>query len=109
MKRKRRQGVDRPGRHIENAGMATDYKTSIQNHWLFTGIESEALTPLLEASHEVRFMPNEVVFREGDPADGLYLITGGSMRIAAQADSGSVMLAVVSTNDVVGEMGVLDG
>lgn len=80
-----------------------------QDHWLLVGVPLEYLQPVLDAGHEVAYFPGEVIFHEGDPADGLYLITAGAVRVTATGDSGETFLAVVKANEVLGEMGVLDG
>src|SRR5438309_4858911 len=80
-----------------------------QDHWLFSGVPLEVLEPALKAGHQSRFLPGETIFREGDNPDGLYLITGGAARVAASGEDGETFLAVVKSNEVLGEMGVLDG
>ena len=78
-------------------------------HWLFYGIPRETLEPVLKAGHEARFLPGEAIFHEGDEANGLYLLTAGTARVAASGDNGETFLALVHANEVLGEMGVLDG
>src|SRR5438309_10602178 len=87
----------------------TEKSASILGHWLLVGVRTENLRPLLTSAHEVRFLPGEVIFEEGDPADGLYLVTAGTVRITAANERGEILLATIGANDVVGEMGVLDG
>jgi CRP-like cAMP-binding protein len=57
----------------------------------------------------VRFESGEIVFREGDVADGLYLLVAGAIRLWSTGESGQTILSVAHANDIVGEMGVLDG
>ena len=78
-------------------------------HWLFAGVNRDVLRPALESGEEVRFLPGEVIFREGDEPDGLYLVTAGAARVVATGEAGETFLAIVKSNDVLGEMGVLDG
>jgi len=78
-------------------------------HWLFNGVSLDVLRPAIEMGEEVRFGPGETIFHEGDEPDGLYLITGGAARVVATGQNGETFLAVVKSNDVLGEMGVLDG
>ena len=80
-----------------------------EDHWLLTGVPGEDLEPLLSIVQEQRFLPGEVLFREGDPATGLYLIMVGSVRVSATNETGETLLAVVHANDVLGEMAILDG
>ena len=87
--------------------MATDI--SPESHWLLTGIDRELLIPVLETGQGDRYLPGEVIFREGDPSEGLFLIISGSARVVATNDDGETFLAIVGVDEVLGEMGVLDG
>lgn len=78
-------------------------------HWLLAGTPAEESQALLAAGHETRYLPGEVIFREGEPSDGLYLVTAGSVRVTATGSRGEALLAVIKANEVLGEMGVLDG
>src|SRR5581483_10137262 len=81
----------------------------ILRHWLLSGVPKDQLAPILANAQAVRFLPGEVVFEEGDPADGVYLISTGAMDVTATDEQGRVVLARISADDVLGEMGVLDG
>ncbi len=81
----------------------------LPNHWLFAGTPRHELAALIAATCELRFMPGDVVFHEGDAADGLYLLAAGAVRVAATTSEGDTALATVSANDLFGEIGVLDG
>lgn len=80
-----------------------------EQHWLLTGLPTEQLDPLLNAGHEARYLPGDVIFREGEPSDGLYLILAGTVQISAMGGGGEGLLAVARPNEALGEMGVLDG
>jgi CRP-like cAMP-binding protein len=84
-------------------------RVQFAEHRLFAGVELQHLQPLLEETQEARFVPGDLVFHEGDKPDGLYVITGGLMRVAARSETGETMLVTASAGDVIGEMGVLDG
>jgi CRP-like cAMP-binding protein len=88
--------------------MQEDYQLLL-SHWLLANVPTEELDLLLPEATEVRFLPGDVLFREGDPADGLYLITAGSVRVSAPEEGKGTVYAIVGADDVVGEMGVLDG
>jgi CRP/FNR family transcriptional regulator len=81
----------------------------ILDHWLLAGVAQGELQPLLSSAHGVRFLPGEMIFEEGDIADGLYLVTAGAVRVTTANQRGDVLLATMGANDVLGEMGVLDG
>jgi CRP/FNR family transcriptional regulator, cyclic AMP receptor protein len=53
------------------------------------------------------FAKGEIVFREGDLADGLHIITGGQFAVRCELRTGSpVILAILGRPDIFGEFGV---
>jgi signal transduction histidine kinase len=76
---------------------------------LFATLKREELEALHRAGQVKSFADGEVVFRAGDPGDGIYLVTEGRVRIAAAlGDCGERSLAHVLPGDFFGEMAVLD-
>ncbi|HJV49543.1 MAG TPA: cyclic nucleotide-binding domain-containing protein [Geothrix sp.] len=58
---------------------------------------------------DVRSYPaGQVLFREGDPGDGLYLVVKGSVRISKQGATGEEALAVLEPPAFFGEMALID-
>lgn len=51
---------------------------------------------------------NEVVFREGEAGDGLYMVVKGSVRISKRSPTGEEALAVLEPPAFFGEMALLD-
>jgi len=49
------------------------------------------------------------VFREGDAADGAYVVLDGSVRIFKSRNGHETTLATLKTGDIFGEMALLDG
>ena len=84
-------------------------RARLPRHWLLEGIPATDLQPLLGAAREARYLANDVLFAEGDAPDGLYLIVDGTVQVATTGQNGETLLARVTTDDVLGEMGVLDG
>jgi CRP-like cAMP-binding protein len=80
-----------------------------QDHWLLSDVPADVVESVVNAGHEERYVPGDLIFREGDPGDGLYLILAGAARVTATAANGDTLLAVVRPNEVLGEMAVLDG
>lgn len=63
--------------------------------------------------HRVRFSTNEYIFREGDPADTLYLIETGAVRIIAdlELEEGRHIhpgVCDLEANEVFGELALFD-
>jgi len=71
---------------------------------------TDDLERLQYTGEERRFKDGEIIFKEGDPGLGLYLVLSGKVRITAVlGDSGSKPLAIVEPGDFFGEMAVIDG
>lgn len=57
-----------------------------------------------------QFKAGALVFQRGDPADDVYLIVSGQLRISVgSADGRELAFRVVGPGEMVGELGVLDG
>jgi CRP-like cAMP-binding protein len=77
---------------------------------LFARLPESELRKIARAMKERRFGRNQVLFRQGDPADSLYLVVSGRMRISAADHLGrEKVLAFAGSGEVVGEMGLLSG
>ena len=50
----------------------------------------------------------EVIFREGDKGEGMYVIQAGKVKITKQTTSGEVTLSVLEDGDIFGEMALFD-
>jgi len=65
---------------------------------------------LLTAGSPVQFPDDAILVLQGDPGDGLYVLTAGMVKVTVAAESGiETMLAVRSRGDLIGEFAVLDG
>ncbi len=68
--------------------------------------ELERLIPMLT---ERRFRPRQVLFSTGDPAERVYLLLKGRVKIYQVAENGKeIILDVVGKGDVVGDMAVME-
>ena len=52
--------------------------------------------------------PNEVLFNDGDPADSLYIILTGQVRLFKPKGKGFIEIGVLRTGEVIGEMAYFD-
>ena len=65
---------------------------------------------LLAAGSPVKFPDDGILVLQGDPGDGLFVLTDGMVKVTVAAESGTeTMLAVRSRGDLIGEFAVLDG
>jgi len=71
---------------------------------LFRDLPLSEQALVASAVEPVELQPEQVVFREGDPGDALYIVTQGSLRVMR---SGSV-LGLIGAGEVAGELAVVD-
>jgi CRP-like cAMP-binding protein len=64
----------------------------------------DILTLLGEAATAIRLESGQVLFAEGDPADCMYVVKNGRLRIR----SGSVVYEDIGSGGIVGEMGLVE-
>jgi CRP/FNR family transcriptional regulator, cyclic AMP receptor protein len=77
---------------------------------LFAGVPAEDLQRAGAASRLRRYPRGQVVFSAGDPSDSLLVTVSGRLKVVVRsADGGELMLAVVDSGGVIGELGVIDG
>ena len=78
---------------------------------LFRSITPEARRTLSDRGRLQTFESGDVLMRQGDEADALYVITLGRVRVerAVDGQDAAAILAELGANEVVGEVGVLDG
>ncbi|MEX2481488.1 MAG: cyclic nucleotide-binding domain-containing protein [Gammaproteobacteria bacterium] len=72
-------------------------------------LSPQGVAELVEGGIELRrYKAREVMFREGDEADGLYLIRSGSATITRGTGDAASFLAYVPAGDYFGEIALLD-
>lgn len=75
----------------------------------FDGITDEDLMQLLPAAKELILQENDILFHEGDPASGLYVLLEGELEISKQIGGRSVVLEIYQPGVYVGEISILTG
>ena len=76
----------------------------------FTDVDPEALGAVAATGHERHLIRGDVLFNEGDPPAALYLVLRGRLAIAIAnpIDRRESVVALMETDDLFGEMGMLD-
>ncbi len=59
--------------------------------------------------YEKKLTPGEIIFKEGDAGNEMYLIKSGSVKITKKIGGKEKVLAILKEGDFFGEMSVLDG
>ena len=78
-------------------------KTTVQSHPFFQGMKPEHLDILLSDATEATFRPEQILFREGHPANQFYLIQSGRIALEAhQPADGTLLIQTLGVGDVLG-------
>jgi signal transduction histidine kinase len=92
-----------------SSALAQAFDQLAQNR-LFEGIESSLLDRIAPDLRLVELNAGEIIFREGDPGDLLYLVGKGSVKISKSGRGGQQeTLGFIQSGNFFGEMALLDG
>src|ERR1051325_7257788 len=77
---------------------------------LFEGIDSNVLDEIAPDVHLLRLETGDVIFREGDLGESLYLVGEGSVKISKSGRGGEQeTIGFIQSGNFFGEMALLDG
>ena len=77
---------------------------------VFADLSEKEIAFLAEHSSLCHFVPNELIFSEGDPCSGLFIVQSGAVKIFKTAASGrEQILGVERAGNTVAELPVFDG
>jgi CRP-like cAMP-binding protein len=81
---------------------------TLRNIPLFAGLPPPRLKLIAYTAEMVRFESGEVIVRQGDPADAVYILAEGEAEVLLTDDQGQVMsLGTMGRHTLFGEIGVL--
>lgn len=84
-------------------GKHSDLRGLITAHSFFKGLQPEHIDALIDCAMKVEFKANEVIFREGDPANRFYLILKGEVALEARMGKAApAHIETVGAGEVVG-------
>jgi CRP/FNR family cyclic AMP-dependent transcriptional regulator len=76
---------------------------------VFESLTNGELVQIERVLHERHYSPGEVVFNEGEPGAGLYIIKKGDISIRKKIEGGEdIQLAVIPERSFFGELALLD-
>jgi len=82
----------------------------LSQHRYFRGVAGEQLAALAEASRCYGFAPGEIIFMEGAPCAGLWIISSGRVKIFKLSPEGNEhILHLVGPGDSCNDVAALDG
>lgn len=77
---------------------------------LFGGLDPEGLARLAERAVERTYKKGQLVFYQGDPAEALFVVIEGRIKVVVVSEEGDEMLLVtLQPVDVFGELALIDG
>jgi CRP/FNR family transcriptional regulator, cyclic AMP receptor protein len=81
---------------------------TLRNIPLFAGLPTPRLKLIAYTAEMVRFEPGEVIVRQGDPADAVYILAEGEAVVLLTNDEGEdLSLGTMGRHTLFGEIGVL--
>ena len=76
---------------------------------LFAGVDDAPLRDLVARGEIVDLAPGEVLIREGDEADALFVVLDGELEVTRHSGESRIPLAVVGPGSLQGEIAALEG
>lgn len=87
-----------------------DKRQALTSHVLFRHLSDAELEGVLAHARLERRKRNAVIFRQGDPGQGLIAVLSGQVKISAPSASGKeIVLNIIHPGEVFGEVALLDG
>lgn len=85
----------------------TELRRLLARSLLFEGLSEADLDRIVAISHRRRLGPGELLFHKGDPADRVFAVLRGSVRVVRSSSEGrEVTLRILDAGQVFGELGV---
>src|SRR4051794_30244568 len=76
---------------------------------LFSGMKEDDLDRLDEMTRPLDLKAGQVLMKEGDPGDSLYVVVDGEFEVTQHRGDRDVLLTVRRAGETIGEFSLLDG
>jgi len=93
----------------EMAALERDMEAIVLGSHLFKSLDLAARVNLIESAFVMMYDEGEMILREGDPGDTMFLVMEGTVRIETGGSTGNVHLAELGRGACVGEVSVITG
>jgi CRP/FNR family transcriptional regulator/CRP/FNR family cyclic AMP-dependent transcriptional regulator len=105
------QTIYQPVVSTRQEGQVMNMIRFLQDIPLFQALSTQQLQSILQDVQARRFGQGEIIFREGDPGQVLYLVQSGQVRIYVNGLDGSETSVILfgRPGDMFGELAVIDG
>ena len=75
---------------------------------IFGGLNESALKLILDSATAMELAPGQYLFREGDRAESVFVLTSGSVAIEKALNAKPIVLGHLGAGDCIGEMALID-
>jgi len=80
-----------------------------EGSWIFVGLNAEGHEELARLVRRIEYSKDEVIFQEGEPAFGFYLICHGRVKLAKRSSKGKrQILKLLGPGEILGEKTMFD-
>lgn len=93
----------------EVASLERDMAEIVAKSHLFKSLDDAARKELLERAFVMQYDAGDMLLREGDPGDTMFLVMEGTVRVHTHSPQGEIQLAELSRGACIGEVSVLTG
>jgi CRP-like cAMP-binding protein len=88
----------------------SDRRALLREHFLLKALSDDELDRMLRFSSVQSYKPGEVIFRKGDPGEGMMAVLKGQIRIGVMSVEGKELIHnIINPGQVFGEIALLDG
>ena len=99
-----------PGFSVDRQTTFTILQQFLSEHPVFGALEDMEIRELSGAVEILALPAEEILFRQGDPGDGVYLVLAGSLEARIRAVDGSeTLVGRLFKGDIVGEIALMTG
>ncbi|MBI2887725.1 MAG: cyclic nucleotide-binding domain-containing protein [Chloroflexi bacterium] len=90
--------------------MASEFLSLLMQSDILSALTEDQLMELSEHIEVKQYAANEVIVEEGDPGDGMFVVSTGTAAVSTQSHDGisRVVLAMLGPGQSFGEMALLD-
>lgn len=91
----------------ELAAIERDMEAIVLGSHLFKSLDEAGRKDLIESGFVMRFEAGDMLLRQGDPGDTMFLVLEGTVRVETETPGGTIQLAELGRGACLGEVSVL--
>jgi CRP/FNR family cyclic AMP-dependent transcriptional regulator len=91
----------------EQAAIERDMEAIVLGSHLFKSLDDAGRKDLIESGFVMRFDAGDMILRQWDPGDTMFLVLEGTVRVETETPGGTIQLAELGRGACLGEVSVL--